>query len=76
MDKESFKVGDKVVLRDPMSRIQGNNIGTVKRFLSPEGVIVDWRENGREITSFYLQEEIKRACPKGKQKLFSFMYEN
>ncbi len=74
MAKESFKVGDKVKLRDPMSRIQRNNIGTVKKLLSPEEVIVEWRENGRVITSFYSPEEIKHVCQKGEQLLFDFTY--
>lgn len=82
MAKERFNVGDKVVLRDHMSRIQGNNIGTVKELLTrkllPPGVIVNWRVNGGVNggvnTSFYLLEEIKHVCQKGKQLLFDFMY--
>ncbi len=80
MAKERFKVGDKVELRDPMSRIQGNNIGTVRellpRKLLPPGVIVNWRVNGGVNTSFYLPEEIKHVRQKDKQLLFSFMDEN
>lgn len=78
MTKENFKVGDKVELRDPMSRIQGNNIGTVRKLLPrkflPPGVIVNWRGvNGGVNTSFYLQEEIKHAPQKDEQLLFDFM---
>jgi len=80
MAKESsttpcFKFGDEVVLRDPMSRIQGNNIGTVKKLqVEPPGVIVEWKVPGRIITSFYSPEDIKRVYLK--QMLFDFMSEN
>ncbi len=75
---ESFKKGDKVELRDPMSRIQRNNIGTVVIESTPSMplITVEWKENGTSRKQQYLPSEIKRVFPKGKQLLFPFMYEN
>ena len=75
MAEERFKVEDKVVPIDPMSRIQGTNIGTVIK-LSPPGVNVEWRVNGRIIDSFYLPDEIRHVYQKGQQLVFPFMNEN
>ena len=72
MDKKGFKIGDKIVLKNPKDWRQGKNIGTLVQF--PYGNIpyfkVVWDKND---FSYYYSDEIKRVNRKGEQLVFSFM---
>lgn len=74
MDKESFKIGDKVKLRHPKQWSMGDSIGKIVGF--DEFVRVDWKyRDDSTIWDNYphLPREIKKVSRKGEQLVFAFM---
>lgn len=71
MDKKSFKIGDKVRLKNPESFLLSTEILTIIRF-EEKFIKVIW--GGRKEREFPLYpDEIEYVSRKGEQLMFSFM---
>ncbi len=71
MANESFKVGDKVVPKDPDFLVQGNRTLKVVRVSSPY-VYVGCRENGELDETCVIRIEMEDLIPKNGQMTFCF----
>ena len=71
MIKHSFKIGDKVTLKNPKSFSLGTEILTIVRF-NGRYIKVTWGKS-KEREFPLLPNEIKYVVVKGQQLLFSFM---